>query len=243
MIIYNMNDMENITKILYIGTETHIEPVIHFPLTKEFVFVDTLPRSNKDAKKIFNEKYYNIYFIDKLIQTCEEYNFILKETIELDNKYKNKILSIKQKINYIFNPLKFINPTLLIFTNMLSGQIIKYYISTNIEYNMNSELISDIEESDALIISNYSPSTKLLDYFIRPKIFIGYSNMIYNINLNDIFNEKKRDSIIYLMYTNKSEIISNYFYKYYLVIYKNGVKLDCKNYDEFYDTYNYTKHI
>lgn len=45
------------------------------------------------------------------------------------------------------------------------------------------------------------------------------------------------------MYTNKSEIISNYFYKYYLVIYKNGVKLECKNYEDLCETYNYTRHI
>ena len=243
MIIYNMENMLHIEKLLYIGTGTHIDPVLHFPLTKEFIFVDTLPRSNKDSPKVFNKKLYNIYFIDKLMQTCEENNFMLTEIIELDNKYKNKIFTLQQKIKYIFEPLKYINPTLLIFTNLLSEQTIKYYISTNIEYNINSRLILDIEESDGLIISNYSPSTKILDYFKKPKIFIGYSNMNYVINPSDIFDKMKRESIIYMMYTNKSEIISNFFYKYYLVIYRNGVKLDCKNYDEFYETYNYTKHI
>lgn len=243
MIIYNMDNMLDVKKILYIGAGTHIDPVMHFPLTQEFVFVDTLPRSDRDLPKTFNKKYYNIYFIDKLVQICEENNFKLKQIIELDKNYMNKILSIKQKINHIFNPIKFINPTIFIFTNLLSGQTIKYYISTNIEYNMNSNLITDIEDSDALIISKYSPPTKLLDYFIKPKIFIGYSNVNYNIDLNDIFDNKKRDSIVYIMNTNKTEIISNYFYKYYLVIYSNGVKLDCKNYDEFIDTYNYTKHI
>lgn len=243
MIIYNMDNMLNIKKILYIGSGTHIDPVNHFPLTSEFVFIDTLPRSDEDLPKVFNKNKYNIYFIDKLIQDCQDNNFKLKQIIELDKNYINKILSIKQKINHIFNPFKYITPTLFIFINHLSGQTIKYYVSTNIEHNMNSEIMKDIEDSDALIISKYSPPTKLLDYFIKPKIFIGYSNINYNINLNDIFDNKKRDSIIYIMNTNKTEITSNYFYKFYLVIYSNGVKLDCKNYDEFIDTYNYTKHI
>lgn len=243
MIIYNMLEMRNIEKIMYIGTGTHIEPVNHFPLTKEFIFVDTLPRSNKDKYKTFNLNLYDSNFVNELIEKCEDNNFRLVEIIEIDCKYKDKIMTVKQKINNLFNPIKYINPTLLVFVNLLSEQTIKYYISTNFEYNMNSRLLNDIRLSDGLIISNLSPSTKLLDYFDKPKIFIGYSNMNFNINLNDIFDEKKRNSIVYIMYTNKSEIISNYFYKYYLVIYKNGVKLECKNYEDLCETYNYTRHI
>jgi hypothetical protein len=169
--------------------------------------------------------------------------FLLKEIIEIDKKYKNNILSAFQKAQYLFFELKYLNPTLIIFYNSSTNQTIKYYISTNIEYNMNFELSEDIENSEALIVSGTSPSTKILDHFYRPKIFLGYNNTNYIINNNDYYDEQKRNTITYLLYSNKSDVIKNYFNKYYLIIYRNGVKIECKNYDDFYDNYKFTRHI
>ena len=52
---------------------------------------------------------------------------------------------------------------------------------------MTISLQQDIEEADALLISGYHPNIKLLEYFTKPKIFIGYSNTCYNLN-----NDKDR---------------------------------------------------
>ncbi len=244
MIIYNMDDINYINKILYINSGLHIEPTIHFPFTKEFIFVDKQPRCKNEKENLsFDINNYNNKFIDDLFNMCNENNFKLKNTVELDNKFKNKILSLNQKMKYLIYEPKYLNPTLLIFKNELTGQTIKYYISTNIEYNMNLELSEEIEDSEGFIVSGNSPSTKILDHFFKSKIFLGYNNTNYIINSNDYYDEYKRNTITYLLYTNKSNIINNYFYKYYLVIFRNGVKIECKNYDEFYDNYKLTKHI
>lgn len=242
MLIYKMDDIYNVSKILYIGTGLHIEPVLHFPFAKEFIFVDILPRNNIEINK-FNENSYDNIFINKLIDKCAENNFKLKKTEEKDSKYINNILTISQKIKYFFNKPDYLNPTLLIFKNHITDQIIKYYISTDIEININDELKYDIEDSDGFILSGYSPTTKILDYFIQPKIFFGYSNINYSIDINDIFDNNKRNSIIYLLYTNKKEIIMNYFDKFYVIIYRNGVKIECKSYEDFLENYRLTRHI
>lgn len=242
MLIYKMDDVYNISKILYFGTGLHIEPIFHFPFAKEFIFVDILPRNNNEINK-FNEDLYNNTFINELIDKCSINNFQLSDICEKDNKYINNILTFNQKIKYLFNKPKFINPTLLKFINHITDQTIKYYISTDIEVNLNDELIYDIGDADGFIISGYSPSTKILDYFIQPKIFLGYSNINYSIDMNDIFDDKKRNTIIYLLFSNKKEIITNYFDKYYLVIYRNGVKIECKSYEDFLENYRLIRHI
>ena len=42
--------MNHPKKLLYIGAWDHISPVMHFPKTKEFIFIDTQPRSEFDNK-------------------------------------------------------------------------------------------------------------------------------------------------------------------------------------------------
>jgi hypothetical protein len=60
-------------KILYFGTGTHIEAVTYFPLCNEFIFIDTLPRSEWDDidknaynKTYFNKKILNLFLNNKL---------------------------------------------------------------------------------------------------------------------------------------------------------------------------------
>ena len=60
--------------MLYFGAGLHIEVVTHFPLSKEFIFIDILPG--------YRDKFY-----DNLIQTCRIYGFTLFATIVL-NKLK-----------------------------------------------------------------------------------------------------------------------------------------------------------
>lgn len=242
MYIYNMEHIYNLNKILYLGTGLHIEPVLHFPFAKEFIFVDILPRNNFNSNK-YDEELYDESFINNLIEKCNTNNFKLEKITEKDTKYSDNNLSFYQKIKYLFNKPKHINPSLLLFKNLINGQLIKYYISTNIEETIDNELIYDIGDADGFILSGYSPSTKVLDYFIQPKIFLGYSNIDYSIEVSDVFDSKKRDNIIYLLYTNKKEITSNYFDKYYLVIYRNGVKIECKNYEDFLENYFLVRHI
>jgi hypothetical protein len=148
-------------KLLYFGTWDHIDPVIHFPLIKEFVFIDTQPRSEFDRENIFETCFYRHKFYDNLVIKCKSYDFILNQTTVLDPDYYKKIGADSSYDN--------VNPTLLTFYNYKTKQTIKYYISTNILYNMCPNLEYDIMSADGLILSGYHPNEILFSY-ISPKL-------------------------------------------------------------------------
>lgn len=168
--------IERINKLLFIGASLNIKIIDDFPNVKQFVFVDSQPRSKED-KYYFSDKDYNDKFIDKLLIIMNEYGFILSNIFLLDETYHTKILNLKKSLYYSFYPLPLnLDPELLLFVNYKTNQEIKYYISTNIDYNMNYSLLYDIQNSDALIINEYKPSIKLFEYFNKMSILIGYSN-------------------------------------------------------------------
>ena len=214
-------DQPVINKILYLGSWNHIQPVRDFPLVKEFIFIDTQPRSEFDNKS-FYQGFYKQNFYDDLIHKCICFGFNLKTEEVLDLTYYKSIFTLWQRIYHsLWNVLPHhINPTLLTFFNERTRQTIKYYISTNIEYNMTISLQQDIEEADALVVSGYHPNIKLLEYFTKPKIFIGYSNTCYDLNKD---KEEDANIISVLHQTKKTE----YFYNFLAVSYKTGKMKEC----------------
>ena len=221
-------ESDQINKILYIGTGKHIQPIRDFPNTKEFIFVDTQSRSEFDDLSYYSG-FYRGDFYDDLVHKCLCFGFKLNSEEILDSNYYKSIFTIKQRLYYsVYSILpNHINPTLLSFYNEKTEQYIKYYISTNIQYNMCSKLQKDIEESNALVISGYHPNIKLLKYFTHPKIFIGYSDTYYDIDIDK--DKEKNDSIISLL--NQS-YQSEYFNKYLVVSTKTG---KIKNCCDFFD--------
>ena len=207
--------LETIEKILYIGTSLNIDIIEDFSYIKEFVFVDNQPRSKND-RYYYSDRDNNKDFINDLISITKKYGFNLDKIFILDESYYKKILNIKKKIYYSFFEIPVnLNPELYIFENKEKNQIIKYYISTNILYNMNYTLLEDIKDSDALIINEYIPNIKLFDYFDeKMKILIGYINTIFSTN-NDYINK-----------------ISFKFTKYYLFNNNDNKMIEC---DDFMD--------
>ena len=159
------------SKILYIGTGLHLDVLKHFDSTKEFIFVDIQPRSEFDSPDSFYEGFYRKNFYPKLIELAREFGFELEKSEELDPEYFVNILDIAQRIKWLNNVKETfpnICPTLLIFFNSITGQKLKYYISTNILYNMCWDLENDISSSEGLIISGYHPNKILLNYIPFP---------------------------------------------------------------------------
>ena len=214
-------ELEQIKKILYIGTGNHIQPVRDFPLVKEFIFIDTQSRSEWDNKS-YDFGCYKCDFHDDLIHKCICFGFQLVSTSVVDPNYYKSLFTIKQRLYYSLWDIlpAHINPTVLTFLNEKTQQIIKYYISTNIQYNMCPKLQNDIEQTDALIISGYHPTSKLLEYFTKPKIFIGYSNTWYD---EDVDEDVDASIISVLHQTEKTE----YFYNFLAVSYKTGQMKEC----------------
>ena len=146
--------MSHANKILYIGAGLHIDPVFHLKETPEFIFIDTHPRNDCDSlNPNFDIGLYNSTFIYELEDKCYKHGFTIESINEIDKLYFQKIISLKQHIYYLCNKKpKFTNPTLIVFQNKETKQKLKYYVSTNIKFNMNKILRYDIESSDVIIV-------------------------------------------------------------------------------------------
>jgi hypothetical protein len=202
-------------KVLYLGSWNHIEVVNYFHKCNEFVLIDTQPRSEHDEKDYFYEGFYRDKFIDRIINTCNKYGFILTDKIELDPNYMKKKIS---------NMYPYVNPHLFIFKN--SDRIIKYYISTNILFNMNKMLEDDIKTSDTLYVAGYAPDVELLKYLNNKINFIGDNETVY-------FYERDPDeNNIISNYIEGNIKLDNYFDNYYLVWRQKSMLIICNSLED-----------
>lgn len=221
-------------KILYIGTGLHIEPILDFPETKEFIFIDTQPRSEFDDYHKFDKNLYHTFY-SLLRKKFRVLDFELDQTIILDKNYEKKYLSIFQRMLYgiIKKRPKHLNPTLLVFNNKKTNQVVKYYISTNFTLNKNKELYDNLKTADTLIISGYFPNVKLLDFFEIPKKLICYSETYYNYS-SETYNNCSSDDIDE-NHINPFLKEKKYFSICYFVDMKNNYKItEYKNYSEMF---------
>ncbi len=227
---------DNFKKILYLGAGEDIEVINIFPNCNEFILIDTKPRSEHDNENYFYEGFYRENFLKIIINKCKKYGFILEQTIELEPKYINKINIIEKDNDYNtdLNSIPYINPHLLIFnSSSMNNKIIKYYISTNILFNMHPILEKDIYEADTLYISGYHPDCELLKYFYSPielsnglikkKNFVGNSYTCYYIDFED------DDNSIIKYFIQNSHLMDNYFNNYYLAWKKKSILILCDN--------------
>lgn len=220
------------TKLLYIGSGVDFEPLGHFRDVKEFVFIDTLPRSRHDGLKyknsLFYEGFYSPNFIFQLIKQINKFDYELVKKISLEPEYYNKYLTQEQKKfwgNNFLEKFPDINPQLLIFVNNKSQQILRYYISTNILTNMYDILKTDISESDCMLISGFHPDKIILEYITRPIKLYCDTKTCYFLHDDEVDNY---NNIIYWLFNNLDKI-SSYFNKIYAYEKINGNITLCDN--------------
>jgi len=211
----------NSNKIMYFGSGLHLHPLKHFTNTTEFIFVDTQPRSEFDSPNDFYDGFFREQFYDNLVDKAKKYSFQLVNIKELDSNYFTNIMSLRQRIQWIGcikEIFPFICPTLLIFYNYNTGQKLKYYISTNILYNMCEELENDIKTSDGLIISGYHPDSVLLEYIVSPINLYCYNQTCYKLSSDEVDN---CDNLIYWSFENLN-MVPMYFENIFVVNYTDG---------------------
>ena len=222
------------SKLLYLGAGCHIEPVKHFPETKHFVFIDTQPRSQFDTYcPEFNRGFYRQNFLNDLIEMCNSYGFAMMSYDQLDTKYYKKISSNKGFFSSWFYKIpNDVNPAVIGFINVKTNQQITYYVSTNIKFNMTDQLRNSIATCDGVIVSGYLPETEILQYFITPKKFFGYTGTSYTIETENLTEED--NNIIYFLHN----CICNtqyYFTEFHMIDNDSGVIVKCQDFSNFLD--------
>ena len=213
-----------IIRILYIGAGLDVKNILDYVnkninvlndnfvcKQREYICVDSLPRSPNQTLQSISYKNYVNNFTDNLIKICEERGFELKEAIQLDDTYRQNTLSLTKKCYYSFCghiiPTH-INPELWIFTNYKTNETIRYYISTNVDVNQHELLVRDIRNSNILYINKYIPSCVLFELYNRKQ-----RKIVATCDTNFQVNKTNKDSILKVLNYN-----INFFNKYILLM-------------------------
>ena len=219
-------------KILCVGFGENINIITHLPNTNEFIFMDTLPRGEKYKHKKFIYSNYKERFVNNLLNQFSNCGFYLDYSSCTNKLYYKNIMSWKQRIYAFIKGIpNNINPTLLVFSNDRTKQVIKYYISTNINHNITANLFRDINTCDGIVISDHDPDIKILNYLETPMNFIGYTHIDYS---NPKYKHSE-DSILKYIHDHEPNI-HFIFDKYYLIDNKTGyIEYVGKKFVDFYD--------
>ena len=202
-------------KILYSGAGLHTEIINHFKDVKEFVFIDSQPRTEYGHRYYYKPFYRDIY--DKLINKLENDNFKLYDKIQLTNNF--------EEINK-----PHLESTKLCFKNNKDIKL-NYYISTSLPYDYydNDLLHNEIKECNTLLISGYYPHHIFTYDIKKPFHLILYSDTVYPKTIEDI-EEDEQKSVIKYMFKYPQDIKS---YTYLDI--DTGNKIIFNTYNEFYN--------
>ena len=214
-------------KLLYIGVYDHIEVTNYFKCV-EYIFIDLQPLASWDIfdKKSKTTEFYRNDFIQHILNKFESNGFMLKNVINLNN--------IEQELG------KYTEPHLMIFENKRLNQIIKYYISTNIRYDLENLncLQKDITESDAFYVAGHHPNKIVLDYFTDKKALISDSDSLYYVD--NVDNIDNTSNIIDIFGYNISDT-EKYFNSFYNINRQKASSYKFDNFDEFVKYNNFAQ--
>lgn len=198
-------------KLLYIGTGLDLSCAIYYTYIKQFVFIDTQPRSEFDSE-IFYPGFYREKFYKNIIRIYSKYGFNLISEKIIDLSYGSNKLGIECNAEYPYT-----NPMVLLFYNKDTMQYIRYYMSTNIRYNMCDALEKDIGESDCLYICGHHPDNILFKYINRPITWLCSSTTSFSED------GAEEDTIIYDAYKFGRGGLKQYANIIYLINGGNGI--------------------
>ena len=202
---------------LYVGAGIDTQPLLHFPLAQVFICIDSQPFSEYGRSSVFDDELYRYDFIEQFIGAYAQIGYILSSRKIYNNKNNNHI----------------IQPELFIFWNKETHQHIKYYTSTDILYDLNPELIYDIQQTTALIVSRYFPHKILLDYILQPINFYGYDNTVWDYITVDNSSGSELSSIM-KMFENP-HIVNKYIRKWFIVCEETGQIIERDSYMDFFE--------
>jgi len=212
-------------KILYFGAGTHLEPIIHFSDTKEFVFGDCQPRTEFGCFNVCKKEFYRKFFLTSLEDKIKGLGLTIQSRTVLTNKFPGiRIPNLEsERLDITNKPY-----------NLRSATHLKYYISTSLPYDLyeNYALQEDISTCDTLLISGHHPHIDIINYIKKPFNLIAYSSTWFPSDLEHLQNAEFnwQTSVLDWILKNPHLIKS-----YTVVDFETGEKFLLKNYDELYE--------
>ena len=210
-------------RLVYIGSGLDFIPVIIMNKIKDFVYIDSRPKSEYGMFYFEEGRFNQNWFLDDVSKIMKNNNFILKEKTE---KY----------IEYTDN-----------------DKTIKYYINTPFPEMVTKEILEDIKNVENLYISGFDPNKIILKMLPNLKNIYCSNNTCYDTYTRDFFEDEEHKNNSLIHYLNENKLDFNFFlanekvdYDYFL---SENQKPEIKsNYDiiqikNLLDVYNHKKLI
>ena len=184
------------SKAIYIGANTDIEPILLYKNIKEWILVDSQPISEFGIDR--RNGFQRDYFIPELLEVMKNNNFSIS---------------------------KYVNDKYYIFNNNKTNQNIKYHINCAIpeEYN---KIKDDIKDWDVLVNIGFDPDKIILNESnkIKDLLFIGSNNCVYD-HKNIELTEENINTVVSLLNKLDSNNSNNVnIFKNYEMIKKQEIK-------------------
>ncbi len=209
--VSTLQSTQSTQSALYLGSGLDVSPLLHLQNIKNFIFIDSLPRTSNPSTFSTNEiKNENNNWFPKLIDIMQKIGFNITEEKELENYIKTKF-TMTQSLYYKIHKSKiprYINPTMLKFLNKKTGQTVKYYISTEYPVNFSSLINDEIKSCDSLIISDFDPDSSLIKNFSGPINIYAYPSTQtckYNKTKEELDGSESSSLNYYFSSLNSSE--------------------------------------
>ena len=149
----------------YVGAGLDIDPIRVMSEVREFIYVDSLPKSHFGMRYPESERgrFYVSSFIPRLNTELQNINFRL----------------VRQGDNY----LEYVGP---------SDQILKYYINT-IFPNITVEAATDISKSEHLVLCGFDPDKSILSAIPNLKYIWCNARTAYHMSDSDFEDDDARE--------------------------------------------------
>ena len=210
-------------KILYVGAGTHVEPLVHFSDTKEFIFIDSRPL-NEYGYNYYARYFYRPLFLTELKINLSKYNFNQYDKLQLTNLFTEINQEHLEASKLFFSDRKGLN--------LRSERSLIYYISTGFPqryYDIEKNLREDLKDVDSVLVSGHNPHGIFVKDIKKPFYFIGYSGTVFPKNLDSCLNDDEdRNSIMSYILKNPRDV------KSYVHITEDGKKSFFNSYEDFY---------
>jgi hypothetical protein len=135
----------------YIGAGLDINPILLMPEVREFIYVDSQPKTEYGSMRPHGNRFYRQSFLPRLEKQLQTNNFT----------------PIHRTKNY----LEYANP---------SNKILKYYINTAFPSDFNQEIAQQISKSQHLIICGYDPDKSILTLMPNLKYIWMNEHTVYD---------------------------------------------------------------
>ena len=152
--------------LLYVGAWSHVDPILHFPSCRVFVFVDSQPRCQHESELVPSDT-----FVEEVTDACAQIGFFMVQRTLLSHTDASL-----DSLDVAYHP------TLYVFKDEL-GRELRYYMSVTIGNPAQmGGILCDLQRCTGLIVSGHHPHADLWNHVTIQDIYC-YTRTWYSLGI------------------------------------------------------------